>query len=371
MKLITIFTCGLLLGAAAGCGSSKPAPSPSPPATTAGGAPSSASPSTTATKEEPPPPSAGTKTNPTEIPPPPSPNDLSSLAARLIEKDPQGGWRISESAALELEKRGENVNSELVALLSSSQAEVRRGAAFYLLARFDAKDIKQVEGYSGLLEDSEPFLRTLGLQAVRKMQRSDQIAAVPRLAGMLSPKQEASAENRATLARLLGNLKQEAAPALAALSTGAAEDDSPKVRGACLVAISQIAPAEEGLPAFRAALADKDPSVRLVAAARLRLLGKKAAPAADDLGPALEDVDPSIREAAAEALVLIGKGGVESICKHLESGRPQTRQLALACLGKIGPDARPALPLVKKRLADEDPDVKRIAAAVAKILQGE
>lgn len=373
MRFSIAFACGLFLAAAAGCGGKKPDAAVGSSAAPGSGAPSTlpaaGSPATKpAIASQAPESSLELPTSPTHAAPSSAGDDLRSLAARLVEKGPQGNWRISEAAALELEKR-EDGPEELAALLCDSQTEVRRGTAFYLLAKFDPADEKQVAGYSELLEDSEPFLRSLGLQAVRKMYRADQISAVPRLAGMLSPKQETSPENRAALARLLGNLKQEAAPALEGLVAAAAEDESPNVRGACLVAISQIAPAEEALPAYRAGLADKEPSVRLVAAARLRQAGKAAAPAKRELAEALEDADPAVREAAAEALVLIGKEAVSAISKHLDSKLPPTRQLSIACLGKIGKDAKSALPLVEKRLTDEDPDVRKVAEAVMNLLK--
>lgn len=296
--------------------------------------------------------------------------DLRTLAARLVNKSPQGAWRINEAAALELEKLGDSAQQELVGLLEDPRPDVRRGAAYYLLANFNPDSEQQVAGYTGLLDDSEPFLRSLGLQAVRKMAKSGQAAAVPRLAKMLVAKQEPSDENRAALARLLGSFREDAAPALKALALGSKEDPSPKVRGAYLVAISQIASPAEGLSAFRQGLSDQDAAVRLVAAARLRQLGKDAIPAVEDLAQRLEDSDPRVREAAAEALAMLGSAAVEPVSKHLNAKSAHSRQLAIACLGKLGAAAKSALPLVKKHLADEDPEVKNVAEAVVRILEG-
>ena len=362
-----LFLATVLLAALAGCGGKKPdaTPAKTEPAKT----PDEGSAAKETTKEEKSPViKPKVKLGPVE-PPKPVDDAVRSLAARLVEKSPDGGWRINEATALELEKLGEQGQADLVNLLRDAKTEARRGAAFYLLAKFNPEDPKQVAGYSGLLEDPEPFLRTLGFQAVRKMKKSDQAAAVPRLAKMLTPEQEASPENRASLARLLGRFKQDAAPALEALTMGASDDKNPKVRGAYLVAISQIASPTDALPAFRQGLTDSDPAVRLVAAARLRQLGKDAAPAAEELAQALEDEDPRVREAAAESLAMLSTAAVEPLSKHVDSKSPYTRQLAIACLGKIGPDAKSALPLVEKHLADEDAEVQRIAEAVVRILK--
>jgi len=208
------------------------------------------------------------------------------------------------------------------------------------------------------------------MQAVRKMLKADQAAAVPRLAKMLTAKQEPSAENRAALARLLGSLKEDAAPALVALTSGAKEDESSKVRAAYLVAVSQIASPTEALPPFRQGLSDPDAAVRLVAAARLRQLGKDAAPAAEDLAHTLEDADPRVRESAAEALTQVGPAAVEPLIKHVDSKTAHTRQLAIACLGKLGAAAKPTISQIEKHLTDADPEVRKVAEAVVRILKG-
>jgi HEAT repeat protein len=362
-----------------GCGGSKPDANPPktapamPPETGSSAPETSAKQKSPATSE-----AAGSPSIPPKIkqgpaePPPRVDDEIRSLAARLVEKSPDGAWRINEAAALEMEKLGDQAQLELVNLLGDAKTGARRGAAFYLLAKFNSQDAKQVAGYSKLLDDPEPFLRNLGFQAVRRMQKSDQSAAVPRLAKLLDARQEAIADNRAALARLLGSLKEDAAPALEALEAGAKDDESPKVRGAYLVAVSQIASPSDALPALRQGLADPDAAVRLVAAARLRQLSKDApsaaAPAAADLAQALEDSDSRVREAAAEALAILGEPAVEPLGKYVDSKRPATRQLAIACLGKIGPAAKSALPLVEKHLADEDVEVQKVAQAVVKIL---
>ena len=189
----------------------------------------------------------------------------------------------------------------------------------------------------------------------------EDLTMVPRLAKMLAAKQEPSDENGAALARVVGSFQEDAAPALEALTSGAKEDESPKVRGAFLVAISQIASPANAIPAYRQGLSDPDASVRLVAAARLRQLGKDAAPAAEELAQGLEDSDPRVREAAAEALSMLGSAAVEPVSKHLDAKSAHSRQLAIACLGKLGAAAKSALPLVKKHLADADPEVKQVA----------
>lgn len=382
MKVSHLVIGAFLATSLVGCGGTKPDANPpktgpaKPPEAGSGAPETPAKTKSSATSEAAgsPSPSVQPKLKQGPVEPPARVDDeIRSLAARLVEKSPAGAWRINEAAALELEKLGDQGQADLVNLLGDAKTEARRGAAFYLLAKFNSQDAKQVAGYSKLLDDPEPFLRNLGFQAVRKMQKSDQSAAVPRLAKLLDARQEAIADNRAALARLLGSLKEDAAPALEALVAGAQDDESPKVRGAYLVAISQIAPPSDALPALRQGLADPDAAVRLVAAARLRQLSKDdpsaVSHAVADLAQALEDNDSRVREAAAEALAILGEPAVEPLGKYVDSKKAATRQLAIACLGKIGPAAKPALPLVEKHLSDEDTEVRKVAQAVVRILE--
>jgi len=100
------------------------------------------------------------------------------------------------------------------------------------------------------------------------------------------------------------------------------------------------------------------------------LVAEYAAPAAEDLAQALEDADPRVRESAAEALTQVGPAAVEPLIKHVDSKTAHTRQLAIACLGKLGAAAKPAISQIEKHLTDADPEVRKVAEAVVRILKG-
>jgi len=371
-----LFFSGTLLVAFIGCGSNKPETVPakvetpsaektsSPTVAESRGKPSS-SPANPA-PEQPQPPIVKAPASPQPL----KNEEVRDLTSRLFEKTPQSARHVNEAVTLKLEQLGDGATDDLVTLLGDAQPDARRGAAYFLLAFFKADSEKQVAGYTALLDDNDPFIRSLALQAVRKMQTSDQVEALPRLVKMLAAEREPKPENRASLARFLGSLKERGAPALEPLQSAAKADASPAARGACLMAISQIASNDAALPAFRQGLKDQDAAVRLVAAARLRQLGKDAAPAAEDLAAALEDSSEGVRTASAEALIMLGAAAVEPVSKQVDSKKAHTRQLAIACLGKLGADAKSALPVVEKHLTDEDPEVKKVAEAVAKILKG-
>ncbi len=332
-----------------------PTSEPSPPSDE--GQPPTAPPTSTSSASE-------QQAKPTE----PPPDDIRTLAVRLIEPDPAGGWRIGEQAALELEKRGGNAEDELWPLLDDKSPEVRRGTAFFLLGEFNPNAPEQVDAFLRRLQDEEPLVRGIAVQAVQQMRQADVAASQALLTEVLSPEREPSADQRIAVIRVLQRLKSQAADSAGSLSKTAHSDPEAKVRAAALVALAQVAPAAEVVPAAQKSLSDDDASVRLVAAARLRQLGKEAAPAADSLSEALNDTDERVRTAAAEALVRLGPAAVPALVKQLEAPSAATRQLAVACLSRLGPAAKEALPALKKCLEDKDETVRKLAQiAIAKI----
>jgi HEAT repeat protein len=297
-------------------------------------------------------------------------DDLRKLAARLVERDPDGAWRVSEPVALELEKQTSDAATKLLPLFRDPSIDARRGAAFYLLGSFDPTRPKHVEAFTYLLQDPDKTIRGIGLSAVKQMREADIAKAAGELAKMLDPQVEEQTNNRASIVRLLGKLKSDGSAAIDPLVKSTASDPEPTVRAAALMAISQIAPPEKTVPAYRAALADGSPAVRLVAAVRLRQLGPAAADARPELGKALADGDARVAEAAAEALLNIGGPAVSTLVELLASPQPTTRKLALAALAKLGPAASAAEPAIKKCLQDSDGEVRQLAAIALQNVSG-
>ncbi|WP_425613717.1 HEAT repeat domain-containing protein [Anatilimnocola sp. NA78] len=306
---------------------------------------------------------------PTEPPIQPSQDPLREIAARLVEPNDIGGWRISESAALELERLGPDAPAKLLPLMSDAQLEVRRGSAFHLLSCFDPSSPAQVAAFTKALGDQDATIRGIGLQAVKQLPPADIAAAAPQLIAMLDPKLEAKYENRSAIVRLAGSLGPKGSEFIDSLGKSATNDPDERVRSAALFAISQVATPEQSLPTLRQGLADKQPAVRLVAAGRLRNLAAKAEPAAEDLAAALADSDERVRTSAAEALVRIGPSAQAALTKALESKDVNARKLALACLSSLGPAAKSALPAIEKAQTDADKDISEAAKVLAERLK--
>lgn len=294
---------------------------------------------------------------------------LRAIAAKLVVPAGEAGWRIEESAALELERLGSDAPAKLLGLLTDPQLEVRRGAAFHLLSSFDRSAPSQVAAFTGLLKDKDATIRGIGLSAVKQMQPDDVASAQPQLIALLGAANESKPENRATVARFAGSLLQRGGPYVAALTTAATADSDERVRSAATFSLTQISPPEEYLPTLVKVLADPKPNVRLVAAGRLRALNMKAVPAVDALGKALADEDDRVRTAAAEALTRIGLLAIPTLSEQLGSKDVNARKLALACLGGLGPVAKGELPKIEKLQQDPDATVREAAKELAERLK--
>lgn len=303
----------------------------------------------------------------------PSPGNsrLRDLAARFLDSDGQGGWRKNEKAATELEKLNPEEIAQLWPLLKDPQAEVRRGAAVFLLGLFDPHDSEQVAWFSALLHDSDSMVRARAIDAVRQFSAAERDAVMPRLIGLLDAGREERAENRAAVARFCGGLKDIAIDALPALQAAAAVDADGKVRATALTAVAQIAEPQAALTPLTNGLRDKDAAVRKVAAARLRQIGSAAAPAAKELAATLADQNNDVAEAAAEALIRIGSLAVEPVAGQLSSKTASARKLALVCLARIGPAAKSTVPQIEKLKQDPDSQVRQLANAAIKQLSGQ
>ncbi len=295
---------------------------------------------------------------------------LRDLLSRYLENDGQGGWRKDEKAATELEKLTTEETSQLWPLLKDQDVNVRRGAAVFLLGIFDPASSEQVAALAALLSDSDSMVRSRGLDAVRQFSAADKIATLPRLDALLDSTREDRVENRAAAARLhITTYPGRGGIPGPALSKAATTDPAPNVRSAARLALEHTGNPGDGLMMLTEGLGDTDPSVRLVVAARLRQLGPGAAFVSPRLAAALADTDSRIAEAVAEALIRIGAPAVEPLADQLSSPSVSARKLAIACLIKIGPAAKPAASRIEKCKSDSDPEVRKLAeAALARIL---
>src|SRR5207302_250436 len=143
--------------------------------------------------------------------------------------DGQGGWRKNEKAATELEKLSAEEITQVWPLLKDQQAEVRRGAAVFLLGLFDANDSEQVSAFTALLDAADRMVRARALDADR------QAALAPLTKGLA----DKDAAVRLVAAARLRQLGSTAAPAVKELAAALA-DQSADVAEAAAEALIRI-----------------------------------------------------------------------------------------------------------------------------------
>jgi hypothetical protein len=170
-------------------------------------------------------------------------------------------------------------------------------------------------------------------------------------------------------------------PALAAIL---AEDPDGETRSAAALALSKMAPASRAAVAELAgALADVELPVRMNAALALLRLGEEARPAVPALLKALEDrsnqTDLETFWSTIQEVVVAGLGrassgtaeAVPALTRALERAQTEEMRVATArALGVIGPPARPAVPLLRLMLKDEDNEVRQTAETALENIEG-
>ncbi len=178
-----------------------------------------------------------------------------------------------------------------------------------------------------------------------------------------------NAQARYRAVHALGAIGPEAGAAVPALATILREDPERQLRVEAALALSKMRPASEGaVPALAAALADEDRGVRMYAVIALAGMGAASRPAIPALTAALRDdanqiyvstFTFTIQEEAAIALGRASAGTPEAVPVLMETLRSspsdRLRQAATRALGKVGTEARPAVPLLRTMLQEKGP----------------
>ena len=172
---------------------------------------------------------------------------------------------------------------------------------------------------------------------------------------------------RESAAYALGNIGQPVESVVGAL-IGALGDRDNVVRERGALGLGKIGPpASKAQSALRKALKDAD---RTVAARAAWALGRLKASDEQTIAMLIESLQSTdLNALATAALGRAGKPGIDALVKML--GRdPVRRLLAVRALGRIGPPAAAAAPVVKKAIADKDANVRRAAVlALKKIVE--
>lgn len=165
--------------------------------------------------------------------------------------------------------------------------------------------------------------------------------AVPALITALQGKNE---DVRLNCALALGRIGAPAVKPLGALLAGDRSSD----RFYAVWALGMIGPAaKETAPAVVKLLADRDEHVRRKAAFALGRIGPEPQAAIGPLIGLLADANGDVRQSASEALARFGAQGVPALIDALKSDSPALQREAARALGRIGSDAKDAVPQLK------------------------
>ncbi len=127
---------------------------------------------------------------------------------------------------------------------------------------------------------------------------------------------------------------------------------NPRVRSSAAYSLGRVGPSSDKVvPTLIEALDDRDRGVQLAAAAALGRCGETAV---DALWKLLDDSDANTRKLAADALAGMGQAAVPGLIKALGGRDPEGLKQAVRILGKAGPPAKAAIPVLVKMLGDDE-----------------
>lgn len=170
----------------------------------------------------------------------------------------------------------------------------------------------------------------------------------------------------------LGRLGSAARPAVPALvrAKGLAAPYDQAIEGALE---NILLPLPGTIYALLGSLHDNDPGVRLLAARTLRAYPVEYALVAPALRESeAKDPDADVRKAAGEALKLLTVAEVNRLVALLKDRDENVRLLAAKALGRLGAEAKPAVPALKtvSNNDKEDADVRDVAKNAIKKIEG-
>jgi HEAT repeat protein len=284
-------------------------------------------------------------------------------AARVIRtrlKDPDG--RVRRLAAYALSQcNPEEARKEIAALVEALRDDVPRVRArvALALAEIGPEARGAVPTLRKLLHDADPRVRAGAVRALGAI-GGEVAPTLPRLLELLKDRE---APVRALTALTLAQLGPSAPEAVAALDAMRATDPDAEVRAAAAATLEGIDPP---LPVLVAALTSPDPGRRLWAVAGLARKGPAAKAATAKLAAAVKyDAAAPVRAGAAYALGKIGPAARRAcpvLIRALKDPAARVRTAAALVLGLLGPEAHGAGRALAAALRDEDAEVAAAAA---------
>jgi HEAT repeat protein len=215
------------------------------------------------------------------------------------------------------------------------------------------------------LKDPDQFVRRNAAGALGEIGPGAR-EAVPALVATL--KEDGSSDVRGTAAGALGFLAPAASTSVPALLRALQDDRSGDVRSAAAFALGRLGPVtREVVPALTDALKDRTNYVREAAALALGEIGPKAEASAPALRKALTADSGRSRVQFAWALWAVTRSTDQVVTVLIDSLMEPNDVLSCeqgdTFLGKIGPKAHAAVPMLLFTLRSEESRIRRAATA--------
>jgi HEAT repeat protein len=284
-----------------------------------------------------------------------------ALVKALSDERPE----VQLQALMALGKIGPDAASaapEIAQFLNAELPATQYAAVFALgsIASAEGADALKAAGKS-----DDQMLKTLSAWGLAKLSPDNQVV-VKRAAEQLVASLKSNDQYvRQAAARGLADLKADPELVRPALISALGDSD-PAVRGNVVEAVSALG--ARAVPEVAKGL--KNPQLRGACAAILGRIGPEAKSALPALVAALGDAGPTkqagadeFRSEALVAIALIGpsKELVEKCTPFLSSESELEQRTATYVLGKIGPDAKAALPAIRKNLSSDDERLRMIS----------
>jgi len=219
-------------------------------------------------------------------------------------------------------------------------SQEERDHALYALGEVGYRSETAMEAIMGMLASDDPTTQLIAMSALGKL-RVGAEAAVPRILSLLKG---ADHEYMWSAADALADFGR---PALPHLLKGL-EEEEPMVRLGVIHAFREMDPTpDEAVPALVERLEkDQDPGVRSAAAQALGLTRTDRKEVMIALAQGMFDGDATVRQVSAQALTWQGPAPVEALPTLIRALKMDGRvpQNAATALGRMGPEAAPAVP---------------------------
>ncbi len=278
----------------------------------------------------------------------------SDQLATIVKQSMSDSDAIVRSKAMSVIVRWPDVVKQMIKELESALRDPHpavRASACEAIAVAEEKAVAAIDDLIFLLEDDDDTVRLQAINAIGKIGPSAN-AAVPKLIELLGHEDESLVLTAASTLRTFGSAAQSAAPALWQMLS---RDQAP-FRMAAIETFAKLGLKEEEIASVvQKGLEDNDWSVRKSATSIVGSTGKAATAFVPKLLELLgSSVDrDSVRDALRQ-IEAVDKSLLPLMLDALKSDDSSKRYYAIFFLGKLGPDAKEALPELKRLLSERE-----------------